>query len=346
MLDDRQRRVLFEVVRAFLSQGEPVSSGAVLRTGRLEVSSATIRNVMSALEVKGFLHQPHTSAGRVPTQEGLRAFVNALPAGFPSPASDPAACRLDEEVGRLEPSDTESAVRKVGGILSEIVHLTSIISLPGWRDSVLADIHLSALSERRVLVMLVTNDERVYHTIVPMNQALDRVQLIQIQNYLSELAVGLTLEQVRARVMLEAQQLERERRDLLACALEIGQHALAHTRPDVFIEGKFNIFEHAELLEDPERLKHLLELLDEKEQILELLDQVLAAPEPQVFIGSEVAFGLGDSLSLIVCSYDKSAQRRGVLGVLGPTRMDYERVVPLVRYSAGVLSSYFRATDD
>ena len=230
MLTARQKTVLFQIVRCFVQDGEPVSSSTVANSGVFDVSSATIRNVMSDLEGFGLLHQPHTSSGRVPTTGGLRLYVDDLHADAPLD-DDPALGRLRSEVSQLDADDPEAAARAVGGLLSDLVRLTSIVAAPSVGKARLQDIHLTPLSDRRILVVLVTSDEQLFHRVVRMEQDLGAAEMRRIQNYLSGLTIGLTLEQVRTRVRVEMQELEREWNDMVRCALEIGEKALEVAQP-------------------------------------------------------------------------------------------------------------------
>jgi heat-inducible transcriptional repressor len=341
MLNARQQSILFQVIRSYVSSGEPVSSSHIARSGVVDVSSATIRNVMGDLEAQGLLRQPHTSAGRIPTPGGLRLFIDTLSVeGLP--AGDPALVHIQGELDAMEGKDMEQAAHTVGSLLSDLVRLTSIVSTPSLGSIRLEDIHLSPLSERRVLAILVASDARVYHQVVPMTQEVDRTQLKRMQGYLSELAIGLTLEEVRTKVRREMLALARQANELVRLALEIGAQAIESTQPKVVVEGKFNVFDYDELTADTERLKHLLELLEEKEQVLELLDGFDEGQRPAVLLGPELdlGLGLGDEVSLIVCGYGQQDEASGLLGVIGPSRVDYERILPLIHQTALALSTY------
>lgn len=340
MLNARQRTILFQVIRSFVSNGEPVSSANVVNSGAIDVSSATVRNVMGDLEARGLLKQPHTSAGRVPTPIALRLFVDSLLGEQPLGESTLNLEPLGERMALVQGDDFESAARAMGGLLSELVRLTSIVSSPRLGSAHIKDIHISALSEQRVLVILVASDEQVYQQVVRMNRGVDSVQLRGIEAYLSQLSIGLTLEQVRQRVRRELQDLARQADELRRLALEIGASALESAQPMIVVEGKFNVFDWEELTADRARLKHLLEVLEEKEQVLELLEGLDETQRPVVLIGPELDLDLGDDVSLIVCGYGQESEPCGLLGVIGPSRMDYERVVPLVAQTARALSKH------
>ena len=337
-LTERQRTILFQIVRAFVHDGEPVSSASVARSKAIDVSSATVRSVMSDLESLGLLHQPHTSAGRVPTSGGLRLFVDALQEHETGSADSVFESELRAKLIGLEEDDSEGAARTIGGLLSDLAKLTSIVAAPGLGGARLRDIHLTSLSERRILVVLVTSDEQIFHRVVQMHQDIGPTELQRIENYLSGLTIGLTLEQVRVRVRLETESLEREWNEMVRLGLDIGRQALEVAQPAVFVEGKLNVFDYAELTSNVEGLKHLLEVLEERELVLELLDGVLSTRAPRVLIGRELDIDLGADISLVVCGYGEGPEPVGVVGVIGPSRIDYERIIPMVHLTARTLT--------
>ena len=344
----RQRQILFQVIRHFVQTGEPISSGAIHASGMFAVSAATIRNAMSALERQGFLHQPHTSAGRVPTIQGLKAFVQdvikAQPFGTAPVALGPGAVRLPQFMTK----DLAGKVKQLGAFLSAESHLTSLISLPGVQDTRLRDVHLSLLSDNRILVVVVTEDDRVVQCTTRLSHAMDREGLYRISAHLHRLVTGSTLQEVRRRVAQELEHARRAWREVPhRIALEIGLQAIDAASPEtVMVEGKLHMLDYEEVTQDVDRLKHLLALLEEKEQMLALLDGILdVAPQPRVLIGAELDGGLGDTLSLVICGYHRRGEPVGWIGLLGPSRLDYERVIPLVHRAADCLSSSLLGED-
>ena len=338
MISERQRLILFEIVRQFVQTGEPIASSGVLASGVLSVSSATIRNAMSDMESMGLLRQPHTSSGRVPTSNGLRLYVDALAPLERLTLSASAITQIEGEIEAIDMSDgtLEEAARRAGGVLSEVAHLTSIVSFHA--SPRLQDIHLSPLSDRRVLVVLVTDDERVYQRVVRLEDDLASGALRRIEQQLASLVVGLTLEQVRLQVRAELERAERAWSDTVRLALQIGSKALEGARPSMYVEGTYHVLDHAEFTADTERLRALLEILEERERMLELLDRLIEPSRPTVLIGSEIDLDVGDHLSLIVCGYHRGGEPVGWLGLLGPLRLDYARIIPLVHRSAIKLS--------
>jgi heat-inducible transcriptional repressor len=343
-LTERQQKILFRVIDEFIGTGEPVSSASVARSGVVDVSSATVRNVMADLEGLGMLFQPHTSAGRMPTPAGTRCYVNFLHT-HTSALGNQHRAELDREFCGLG-DRVESVTKRAGELVSRLSSLTSIVSMTSLQNVRFRDIKLSRLGESRVLVILVAEDGRVYNRVVRMGDAIEQGLLAKIQNYLSDLIGGQTLSEVRRRVADERRVAEARYRDYVKAALEIGRKALAETpEPDVHVEGTLKIMDHREFSDDVGRLRELLRALDEKDRVAQLLDKVCEARRSQALIGPELGWDLGDDLSLIFCDYYRGEEHMGIIGVLGPIRMDYARVIPLVDYAADVLSREL-ATDD
>lgn len=342
MLTTRQRIVLFELTRVFLDTGEPVSSAQITRCEAITVSSATVRHVLGDLEKMEYVRQPHTSAGRVPTPAGLRLYVDDLKVGH-SPGTHPSSGALIEAFSRLPGDDVESAARGMGGILSGLARMTSLLTLPVLEELKLEDLHLTLLGDRRVLAVLVTSDEHVHHRVVQLEHVLDRDNVRRMEHYLSELSLGKTLREVHHSVLREKRSLTRQWEEWVTCALEVGEQAIQlEPASVVVVDGMFNMFDYAELTADMERLKHLIGVLEEHDQVLMLLDRLLEEPDrPRALIGPELDLDLGDDFSLIVCGYTGgSSHGQGVIGLLGPSRMDYARIMPLMHHAAHLFSAY------
>lgn len=336
-LTKRQQLVLLGVIEHFNSTGEPVASAVVAQHPAVQVSSATVRSVMSELEDLGLLNQPYTSAGRMPTALGMRYYVNHLHRGPGLAESDDR--ELTRQFDALRDDDLEVKARLTGVLISELSQLASIVSLPGVSQSRLQEIRLAALTDRRVLVILITEDDRIFNRVVRVDDELDEVMLARMQNYLCELVGGLTLRQVRAQVRHELQAVETRYHRFIAQALKVGELALeAAPRSQLYVEGALNILEFTEILHDVDRVRELLRGLHDKEQVIELLDRICNARRPQALIGRELGWDLGEDLSLIACGYYRSDRQLGVLGILGPIRMDYARIIPLVEHAARMLS--------
>ncbi|MEM1348203.1 MAG: heat-inducible transcriptional repressor HrcA [Myxococcota bacterium] len=339
-VSDRQKAILFTIIRSFVADGAPVSSGAVAASPMVDVSSATIRNVMAELEVLGLVRQPHTSAGRIPTPAGLRIFVDSLASSGGDGLGSMSEIERAMLLGSMSAggASVEQTARQTGVLMSQFASLASIVSLPAMRMAKLVDLHLSMLGDGRVLAMVITDDGQLVHRIVKLeDRAPTGGQLVRMQNYLSALVEGLTLEQVRQRVRVELEMAERAYNDVLRTALEIGSRAVEAIPPQIYIEGTLNFLEYAELTEDVTRLKELLEAVQERELMMELVEHLWESTSPAVFIGPEMP-GPFEELSVIICGYKRGGEQVGVLGLMGPTRMDYERAITLVGQTALLLS--------
>lgn len=336
-LSERQADILICVVELFNQTGEPVGSGTVARQTRIGVSSATVRNVMAELEERGLLMQPHTSAGRMPTTAGMRLYVDHLV------ATGQVETRVDDEWLRqlkdLPDDDVDAMVRSAGLVISQLSKLTSIVSSPRVNRIRLKDLQLARVSESRVLVILITEDGRVFNRVVRLDEPLEPDGLQRMQNYLSDLVVGLTLREVRRKVSQQMQTAQSRYRQFMRRALEISQEAVElAARSELFVEGSLHMLEFSELVCDIERAREVLRTLEDRERVLEVLDGICEAHNVQTLIGSELGEKWGADLSLIVCGYFRDGDQAGLVGILGPMRMNYTRIIPLVEHTARVLS--------
>ncbi len=336
-LSKRQIAVLVRVTELFNATGEPVGSSAVADDDRFDVSSATIRNDMAELEERGLLYQPHTSAGRLPTWAGMRDYVDHLvETGRLAEQTD---VDWQRHLGEIGEGDVDSMVRSAGLVISELSQLTSIVSSPEVTEIRLKDLHLSWLSERRVLVILVTQDGRVFNRAVRLEEPIERDALQRMQNFLSEQVVGLSLRQVRRRVRDKLEAAEIRYREFMWRALEIGREVVEMaTRSELFVEGTANMLDDSLLARDIDRARDVLRTLEDRERILEVLDGICSTPKAETLIGPELDEEWGDELSLIACGYFHDGRQVGLVGILGPMRMNYARMIPLVEHAAGVLS--------
>lgn len=315
--------------------GEAVGSSAVAGQPSIEVSSATVRSVMAELEELGLLAQPHTSAGRLPTAAGMRIYVNHLLDGRVRSGKEEWA----EALGGFEEPDVDALVRSAGSLVSRLTSLTSIISSPRVSQIKLRELQLTWLSPRRVLVVVITEDGRVFHRSVRLMEDLNPDDLVRMQNYLSELVVGHSLREVRRRVRAQLAAAETQYRHQIRRALEIGQEALEEAaRAELFVEGVSQLLEFAEFSRNIERVRGLLRRLEDRERVLQVLDGICQTKDVQTLIGPEMGSDWGSDLSLIACAYLQDGRQAGLVGVLGPIRMDYARVIPLVEHAARVLS--------
>lgn len=334
-LDERARDVLRAVVQEFIASGDPVGSQQLTRRGEFEVSPATMRNVLSELEALGYLEKPHTSAGRVPTDQGYRFFVDSLLQLRAPSAQEQAA--IEHGLGG---GVVEERLQEAGKVLHHLSRHAGVVLIPRPSAVTLQRLEFVRLSDERALAILVGGGGQVQNKLVQLDQPLSAEELASASAYLNELlAQATTIEDVRGRI-LQALDSERAQYDELAArALRLGAAATDVSSTErVVIEGQGSFLEAPEFADDVRRMKALFRALDEKHKLLSLLDRVQRAREMQIFIGAESEFGSQGDVTLIASPYGTSEQVLGTVGVIGPTRLDYQRVIPLVNFTARVLS--------
>ncbi len=335
-LDDRHRRVLFAVVTEYITSGKPVGSRSLAKRYAFNLSPATIRNVLADLEDTGLLHQPHTSAGRVPTDSGFRFFVDAMAtAGEISTAHRNA---LIERLRSLAPG--ADAVRETGQLLSDLTGTATIIALPAVAETRLDQLRFMRLSDNRTLAVLVMRSGAIENRVVVSELDVDESSLERVNNYLAELVRGKTLgavcEALAARLATEQgryEQLRQHAQRMVEATVE-GDSSQTIT---FVIEGQGALFDRPEF-GDAEKIRSYLNAFEDKRTLLALLERTLDADGVQVFIGSEAALNDVQDISVISSPYRHDGSRIGSFGIVGPTRMDYRQYVPLVGFAAEVLS--------
>jgi heat-inducible transcriptional repressor len=333
-LSARDREILRDVVRAYLLSGEPVSSRAVARQGALGVSSATIRNTMADLEDAGYLEQPHTSAGRVPSPTGLHFYIDSL-----MEARDLEADERREIEGELG-AGGEGGPRLVDTttrLLSRLSGQVGVVLTPAFGDTVLEAIDLVPLSGRRVLCVVVSKSGFVEHKLIEGDEELGRDELVRISNYLTENFRGLTLRAIRER-LLSLMSEERAQVDrLLARAIVLAGRGLGTGgEADVRFEGTSALLVRES--SDIDRVRRLLDTFAERQRLVDLLSQCLDGSGVRVTIGEDSDLTSDLGLTLVARAYGAEGRMRGTLGILGPARMPYERIIPLVDYLGEALS--------
>jgi len=339
-LNDRAQRLLRVLVQSYIRDGQPVGSRSLSRESGLVLSSATVRNVMADLEELGFVTSPHTSAGRVPTDKAYRFFVDSLLRAHP-PTDD---ASLEEIRRQLDlPSDSsKSLAASASQLLSNITHLAGVVTLPPAQVSVLTHIEFLPLSENRVLVVLVLDDREVQNRIIQLGRHYGAEELRRAANFLNEHCSGLALAQIRQEILRQLQETRETLNQVMLDAIDMAQRFFEQSRQqegiDFVIAGETNLMGIAEL-SSVEKLKRLFEAFNEKRDMLHLLDQSLKADGVQIFIGQESGYQILDDYSVVMAPYSSDKGVIGVLGVIGPTRMAYERVIPIVELTARVLGS-------
>ncbi len=338
----RSRKILFATITEYISSGEPVGSRTLSRRFELNLSAATIRNVLSDLEEAGYLAQPHTSAGRIPTDKGFRVFVDALAQQREVTADDREA--IIHKLRSLRPG-VDDLVRETGRLLSALTGAAAVVLPPPPEAALLAQLRFVPLREGELLAVIVTRSGGVQNRVVRVGRELEAGELDRVHNYLAEMIRDRTLHQLRQAVA-EEMTTERDRHDLLRRRAKEMLDAMpsASERPEVVIEGQGLLLDHPEFAH-VEKIRTIIHTLEEKEKILELLDRTLASGGVQVLIGSETELGEVQDLSVISASYRQAGASTGTLGVIGPTRMDYGKVVPLVGFTAQVMTDLLDGPD-
>lgn len=339
-LSERARQLLRVLVASYIRDGQPVGSRALSRDSGLNLSSATIRNVMADLEELGFVISPHTSAGRIPTDRGYRFFVDTL---LRSRALD--AVGTDELKGLWESNrdgDSKTLVAQASQLLSRVTQLAGVVTVPRPQLASISQIEFVSLSENRILVILVFDDREVQNRIIHLSRGHSAEELRRASQYLNEQLVGRTPDQARAEILRQLQQDREHLNSLMLEAISMAQQVFNQGQGggglEYIVAGETNLMGAAQLT-SVEKLKRLFEAFNEKRDFLSLLDQSLRAEGVQIFIGKESGYQVLDDCSIVTAPYGGDEGILGVIGVIGPTRMAYERVIPIVDVTARLLGS-------
>jgi len=332
--DPRARQLLRTLVSRHIRDGEPVGSQTLARHAGLDVSPATIRNILASLEDAGLLAAPHTSAGRVPTAQGYRLFVDSLLQVRPLP---------DEEVARLRSelpagAGTQALLGSTSELLSAMTHFVGMVSVPKRETFAFRQIEFVALDPHRVLAILVFADGEVQNRVVQVRRAFDPAELEQAARYLNAHFAGQPLATIRASLLRDLRDARSEMERLLASSVELAEQAFAPSRDDMLLAGQTRLMGLQELA-DLDRLRALFEAFAEKRELLQLLERTAKAPGMRVFIGEETGLAPLEGMSLVTAPYGHEGRTLGVLGVIGPSRMAYERVIPVVEAAAAALGA-------
>ncbi len=333
-LNDRSRQILEAIIEDYITTAEPIGSRTITRRHGLSLSPATVRNVMADLEEMGYLTSPHTSAGRVPTDKAYRFYVDSLLAVRRVSRNE------REEIRKrcsLSGRDLGEVFKETSRMLSSLSHYMGVVVAPRFVANVFRHMEFVKLGGRRVLAILVSQNGIVQNKIIQTDEEIDAADLVRMSNYLNELLEGLSIAQVKQR-LLEEMRNEKSRYDaLLAKALRLSQQTFEDTVSEVFLEGQANILEQPEFA-DVKRMKEIFRAFEEKSQLVSLLDRCMEAQGINIFIGAESHLSQMEGMSLITSTYMTGKNTLGVLGVIGPTRMGYAKVIPIVDYTARLVS--------
>jgi heat-inducible transcriptional repressor len=337
-LGERAQQLLRVLVESYIRDGQPVGSRSLSRDSGLNLSSATIRNVMADLEELGFVTSPHTSAGRVPTAKGYRFFVDTLLRVQPLEGREAEAIRRGLDRGE----DSRSLVAAASQLLSSVTQMAGLVTLPTTGTAEITHIEFLPLSENRVLAILVFNDREVQNRILQLPRAYPPEELRRAAASLNEQFRGQSLQQVRQNLLDQLKDTRERLNAVMLDAITFAQRLFPEERAsgdmEYVIAGETNLMGFTEL-SGVDKLRRLFEAFNEKRDILDLLDLSLRGQGVQIFIGQESGYQMLDDFSVITAPYSSDTGAVGVIGVIGPTRMAYERVIPIVDLTAKLLGS-------
>jgi len=336
LLNERSLQLLKTLVERYISDGQPVGSRALSKDSDLNLSPATIRNVMADLEDLGLVHSPHTSAGRVPTVSGYRLFVDSLLTVQPLNSHE-----LNRLQGTLSAQyDTNNMIGVASRMLADLTNMAGVVTLPRREIVCFRHIEFLPLSHNRVLVIFVTNEQEVHNKIILTAKNFSSAELQQAANYINSMYSGRSLNAVREAVIQELQDDQARVNQGMLDAISMAQQVFSQDgqKDDYVLAGETNLMGFSEL-SDRDRLKTLFEAFYQKQGVIDLLDQCMKAEGVQIFIGEESGYQAFDHCSLVTSSYSVSDEVVGVLGVIGPTRMAYEKIIPYVDITAKLLGA-------
>ena len=339
--NERAQYLLKVLIQRFIRDGQPVGSRTLSRDSGLDLSPATIRNVMADLEELGFVSSPHTSAGKVPTPRGYRLFVDTL-VRYKQPKN--------EEIRKLQAQfekqfhNSDEMLDAVSNLLSKITSMAGVVTIPRVHQALLRQIEFLPLSEKRVLAILVINDREVQNRILHIEQEYSATELQRAANYINENYAGTDLLQIRERLISDLESTRDSMNRAMHDIIAVAQAAMHQTTPknEFLLAGETHLMDFAEL-SDLDTLRRLFEAISRKRFMLDLLDRSINAKGVQVFIGEESGFQILDNCSVVTAPYNVDKETIGVLGVIGPTRMAYDRVVPIVDVTARLLGTALKA---
>ena len=334
MLNDRAQLLLKTLVERYISDGQPVGSRALLQYSGLEVSPATIRNVMSDLEELGLIRSPHTSAGRIPTALAYRLFIDTMLVTQPLEQA-----RLQHMEHQLQPDNPSRLIAQASNLLSELTHYTGVVATAKRSAITVRQIEFLRLGEKRVLLIIVMPDGEVENRVLSLERDYTQSQLTEAGNFLNQHYIGCSFSQIRDRLRGELQQLHQDMSALMAAALAAGDAAEAKQSDDYVISGEHNLLHVAELSTDMNQLRGLFNLFEQKTELLQLLEAGRRGHGIRIFVGSESGLASLEGCSVITAPYAADGQVVGTLAVIGPKRMDYERIVPIVDITARLLGN-------
>lgn len=334
MLDERAQILLKTLVERYISEGQPIGSRKLLEHSGLWVSSATIRNVMADLEELGLVSSPHTSAGRIPTGLAYRMFIDTMLVTKPvTPAS------VQQMQQQLQPDNPSRVIAQASTLLSELTHFAGVVATSRRGAIKVRQIEFLRLGEKRVLLIIVMPDGEVENRVLLLQRDYNQSQLTEAGNYLSHHYTGCSFSEIRDKVRGELAQLHQDMSELMSAALAAGDEADAKGNHDYVISGEHHLLGVEELSTDMDRLRQLFGLFERKTELLQLLDASRHGSGIRIFIGSETGVDSLEQCSVITAPYSADGEVVGRLAVIGPKRMNYERVIPIVDITSRLLGN-------
>jgi len=334
MLDPRAQTLLKTLIERYIAEGQPVGSRTLSKFSGLELSPATIRNVMSDLEEQGLVTSPHTSAGRVPTPRGYRLFVDTMLTA--QPLSDDAAVKSKVQ-DRLQGREPQKVVAAAASVLSSLSQFAGVVLTPR-RSQTFKQIEFMRLSDKRILLIIVTPEGDIQNRIMATQREYTSSQLIEASNYINVNYAGLSFDEVRRRLRREIDAVRVDMTQLMQEAVEASSEEAADPGDNLLISGERNLLEITDLSSSMDRMRRLFDLFDQKTGLLQLLDVSSHAQGVQIYIGGESTLVPIEEMSVVTAPYEVDGKIVGTLGVIGPTRMAYHRVIPIVDITARLLS--------
>lgn len=339
-INERAQYFLKVLIERYIRDGEPVGSRTLARDSGLDLSPATIRNVMSDLEAMGLVESPHTSAGRIPTVIGYRLFVDSLVTLKPLDSAEVLQLSYQLDTG----NDSKMLVESTSRMLSGLTHMAGVVMIPRREKIIFRQIEFLPLSGNRVLTILVTTEGEVHNRVIDTRKCYSAAELEQAANLLNRNYAGEGLEAMHQKLISEMTETRDDMNKIMARALEMSEQVIdsGSNQSDYVMAGQTNLMDFNELSQ-MDHLRQLFDSFNEKHQLLHLLDVSMQAEGVQIFIGEESGYRPLDHCSLVTAPYGSDDKVAGVLGVVGPTRMAYDRVIPIVDITAKLLSAALKS---
>ena len=334
MLNQRAKILLKTLVERYISEGQPVGSRSLSKFSGLDLSPATIRNVMADLEEMGFVASPHASAGRIPTHQGYRFFVDTLLVVKPLDLIE-----IHQLEDQLHPDNPSRLINSASQLLSELTRFAGVVVTPKRSSAIFRYIEFMILSEKRILLIIVTPEGDVQNRVLFTDRTYSQTELIEAANFINRNYAGCAFDEIRIRLQSELKQLRHDMTNLMTAAIEAGGEAIRENSETVVVAGERKLLDVHDLASNMTSLKKLFDLFERKTVFLQLLEFSRKAEGVQIFIGGESGVVTLDEFSVVTAPYEVDGKVVGTVGVVGPTRMAYERIIPIVDATARLLSS-------